>query len=176
MGHNIDKFEEDLKEIVAEYVESLKRSDDENQIRAELREKAEEKGLDKKALQDSVARAKSSLKKREGYDEGMALMTKIVDDMGGAENIFSWYIDKQKEKEEARDAARKEREKQKTAKKKAKAEEKAKDDKYKPAPERKPGPAISKPVSGKDAAAGEGVGADNDVGAQQAAAYQKAHG
>lgn len=158
MGHNID---DKAKKIIADYSESLARSAEENDIRKDLRDQWEELGQDTKALQDGISRSKKSLKLREGYDESMAYFNKLHDEMGGSENLFSWVVEREEEKQKERDAKKAEREKQK-----------AKDDEYKPAAERKP--KNGKVVSGKDAASGEK--ADDDVGTQQAAAYQAAHG
>lgn len=119
-GHNIEGLEDKVKEIVSEYVESLKRSAEENDIRSDLRDRAEELGIDKKALQDGVSRAKASLKKREGYDESMEIIKSCVDDAGGAENLFKWYLDKQEAKKKEREEAR---EKRKAEKKAGKSDE-----------------------------------------------------
>lgn len=167
IGHNSKDFDEGVMEIITEYSESLERSAVENDIRKELREKAEDKyGLDRKALQNGISRIKSSLSEQEGYDESMQAIKRIADDMGGAESIFSWYVEKQEERQKARDEAKAAKAKEKRDKQKEAAKQKEKDEEYKPAPERKP-----KPVIGKDAASGEKE--DASIGEQQAEAFKK---
>lgn len=140
IGHNSDGVKKKVSEILTEYSASLKRSQEENDLRAELREKAKELGFDTKALQNAIAWAKSSLKQRDGYDESLAFFKSLVAEEGGAATLFKWVVDREAEKEKERDEARK-----------ARDNEKAKADEFKAAPDRKPKPA----PSGKDAAAGE---------------------
>lgn len=117
IGHNSKEFDEKAKKIIKEYSESLSRSAEENDIRKDLRDEWEELGEDSKALQDGIARSKKSLKLREGYDKSMDYFKAIHEEMGGAESLFSWVVEREDEKkkarEAARDAAREEREAQK---------------------------------------------------------------
>jgi len=120
IGHNSKKYDEGVMEIITLYSESLERSASENDIRTELRKKAEEEyGLPSKAVQNGVARLKSSLSEQEGYDEAIQTIKRIADDMGGAENIFAWFVKKQEDRQKAREEAKAERAK---AKRKAKEE------------------------------------------------------
>ena len=132
IGHNSAAMKEKAIRILNEYSESLKRSQDENDVRAELREEAKDLGLDTKALQNAVTWAKSSLKQREGYDESLDFFKACVADDGGAESLFKWVIEREEEKERQREEKRAEKQKQK-----------AKDDEYKEAPDRQPGPVKS---------------------------------
>lgn len=141
MGHNSEKYDEGVMEIITEYSESLERSAAENDIRKELRERAEDQfGLPSKVVQTGVSRLKSSLSEQEGFDEGMATIKRIADDMGGAESIFSWYVEKQAEREKAREEVKAE----KAKKKRDQAKQAKKDEEYKPATERKPSEGKSK--------------------------------
>ena len=122
-GDNVKDF---IIEMAVEYAECDKESQALNDRRKEIRDKMEDKGLDKKAWQDAINRAKKDLKKRDGYDESLTTINNALGQLD-MEELWSHVI----EREEAKEAAREER-------KKAKAAEKANDDEYKPAPERKP--------------------------------------
>lgn len=160
IGHNSEKTKDRIQALAVRYAKADEQSMALNDERAEIREEIKEMGFDTKAWQDEIKRAKNSLKKREGYDESAKVIRGAIGEMD-MEDLFDHVLRREREKEEAR-----------AEKKSAKAKEKAKDDEYKPAAERKP--KNGKVVSGKDAAAGEK--ADDDVGTQQAAAYQAAHG
>lgn len=165
--HNIKELEQFIQECFAEYADCDEQSAHLNKKRQKIREKVEAKGIDKKAFHDQYMRAKRKRKsEKEGYDEGAKICFEALNKMDQG-NLFEFLDKAEKEKEEEREAKAKAREKAK-----------AKADTFKPAPERKPKPAVSKPISGKDAAAGEKVDEDSEksVGVQQAAAYQKAHG
>lgn len=104
-GHN--KPNEGLAEIITEYSESLARSAEENDTRSALRKRAEEEfGIPSKAVQDGVSRLRQSLKKQEGYDDGMAAIKEAADAVGGAKNLFSWVVEQQEAKKKAREEAK----------------------------------------------------------------------
>jgi len=126
IGHNIKATQEKIKDYVHQYVDCDARSQEINDERADIREKVSDLGLDTKAFQDAVSRAKKDRKKKEGYDESMAVIKEALGEMD-MDDLFA-YID---EREEAKAAAKEE-------KKAAKAKEKEKDDEYKAAPDRKP--------------------------------------
>ncbi len=154
IGHNSDGLEDKIQEAFVEYANCDEESAVLNKKRAEIRGKVEEWGIDRKAFHDQYIRAKRKRNEKEGYDESAQVCKEALNKMDQID-LFE-FVDRMKEERKAKKAA------------KAKAA-KAKDDEFKPAHKRKP-----KPVSGKDAAAGEK--ADDSVGEQQAAAYQKAHG
>jgi hypothetical protein len=159
MGDNIH---DQIRDAAYRYSESLKRSAEENDYRAGIRDEMEGIGLDTKAFQDRISRMKKDLNKKEGYDEADNVIKEALKD-DTPEDLFKWQIQREEKKREEQEARKAEKE-----------EQKAKDDEYKPAPERKP--KQGKSVSGKDAAAGEK--ADDDapsVGEQQAAAFTAAN-
>ena len=126
-GDNVKDF---IIEMAVEYAKCDKESQKLNDRRKDIRDKMEDKGLDKKAWQDAINRAKKSLKKRDGYDESLDTINKALGQLD-MDDLWSHVIDRDKAKEAARDA-------KKAEAKKAKAKEKAKDDEFKAAPERKP--------------------------------------
>lgn len=163
IGHNSKDLEVKIQEFFVEYAECDEASAVLNKKRADIREKVEELGLDRKAFHDQYMRAKRKLREKEGYDESAQICFEALNKMDQGE-LFD-FVDRMKEEREAA----------KEAKKKEREEAKAKDDEYKPAAERKP--KGGKVVSGKDAAAGEKSDDDEpSVGEQQAAAYNAAHG
>jgi len=137
IGHNSASTKDQIKAHIAEYVKCDEQSQVLNDKRTDIRGKVEELGLDTKAFQDAVSRAKKDRRKKEGYDESLKVIVEALGDMN-QDDLFAYLDKREDEKEKAREAKAKEREKQK-----------AKDDEFKPAAERKPKP------SGKDAAAGE---------------------
>lgn len=142
IGHNSgeDSQKEKIQELMAQYAKCDEASQELNQERAEIREKVRDLGLDTKAWQYEIQRAKQSLKKREGYDES----TDVIRDAFGEmkmEDLFAHVLRRDKEKAEQRETR--------------KTERKQKADEYKPATER--APKNAKVITGKDAAAGEGV-------------------
>lgn len=118
IGHN-SATDEQLKEHVANYIQCDQKSQELSDTRAEIREKVEELGIPSKAFQDAVSRAKKDRRKKEGYDEGLATMTRVLGDMD-QDDLFS-YMDKREEE-----------------KAKARADKKAKDDAFKKAEDRAP--------------------------------------
>lgn len=118
IGHN-SATDDQLKEHVANYIQCDQKSQELSDSRAEIREKVEELGVPSKAFQDAVSRAKKDRRKKEGYDEGLATMTRVLGDMD-QDDLFS-YMDK---REEAKAAQR--------------AEQKAKADAFKKAEDRAP--------------------------------------
>ena len=128
IGDNSKSIDDQIKEIVAKYVECDEQSALINDKRAELRAKAKDILGDEasRALQDEIARVKKDMKKKEGYDEARAEINRIIGAMD-KDSLFAWQIKREKAKEEA--AA--ERKKQRDA-------EKAQNDTFKPATERKP--------------------------------------
>lgn len=158
-GHNSNARTEDIQALAVRYADADEKSQELNDERSEIREKIKDMGLDTKAWQDEIKRAKGSLKKREGYDESANEIRSAIGQMD-MEDLWSHVI-------ERADRLEKEREEKRAAKDK----EKKSADEYKAAADRKPkNPKI---ITGKDAASGEKV---EDIGAAQAAAYQKAHG
>lgn len=155
-GHNSKSTNEQLKTYVAQYVKCDERSMELNNERTDIRGKVEELGLDTKAFQDAVARAKKDRRKKEGYDESMKVMTEVLGNMN-QDDLFAYLDKREEEKEKAREA---------------RAKEKAKADEFKPAAERKP--KNGKVISGKDAASGEKPEPEKSVGEQQAAAIAAA--
>lgn len=155
IGHNVDKLKEQIQEMAVDYAKCDEESQKLNDKRAEIRERAAELGLDTKAWQNEINRAKQSLKKKDGYDESASIIREALGDMD-MEDLFEHVLRKEKEKEEAKKKKAEERKKEKAA-----------DDKFKAAPDRKPGPvksvgeqqaeAIAKapPVDAKKAAAGD---------------------
>lgn len=135
-GHNSASTVEQLKEHVARYVQCDQRSQELSDERTEIREKVADLGLDTKAFQDAVNRAKKDRRKKEGYDESMKVMTDVLGDMN-QDDLFAYLDKRERAKEEERAAKAKEREK-------ANKEAKAANEK-------------EKKVTGKDAAAGEGL-------------------
>ena len=156
--HNIKELEGKIQEAFVEYAECDESSSVLNTKRADIREKVEGWGLDRKAFHDQYMRAKRKLREKEGYDESTKICHDALNKMDQGE-LFEFVGRQKKEREEAR-AAKKDEAKKATAASKAKVKKTS-------AP--KP-----KQVSGKDAAAGEGK--ETSVGEQQAAAFQKAHG
>lgn len=118
IGHN-SATDEQLKEHVANYIQCDQKSQELSDTRAEIREKVEELGIPSKAFQDAVSRAKKDRRKKEGYDEGLATMTRVLGDMD-QDDLFS-YMDKREEE-----------------KAKARADKKAKDNAFKKAEDRAP--------------------------------------
>lgn len=159
IGHNSTSTKDQIKTFVGQYVKCDEKSQELNDERAEIRAKVEELGLDTKAFQDAVSRAKKDRRKKEGYDESMAVIKDALGEMNH-DDLFAYMDKREEEKEAARAAKAKEREK-----------EKAKADEFKPAAERKP--KNGKVISGKDAAAGEKA-EEKSVGEQQAAAIAAA--
>lgn len=157
IGHNLTSTKDQIKTFVGQYVKCDEKSQELNDERADIRAKVEELGLDTKAFQDAVSRAKKDRRKKEGYDESMAVIKDALGEMNH-DDLFAYMDKREEEKEKAREA---------------KAKEKAKADEFKPAAERKP--KNSKVISGKDAAAGEKPEtAEKSVGEQQAAAIAAA--
>jgi len=153
IGHNSASTKDQIKDFVAKYVKCDERSQELNDDRAAIRTKVEELGLDTKAFQDAVSRAKKDRRKKEGYDESLKVIVEALGEMN-QDDLFAYMDKREEEKEKAREA------------------KKEKADKFKDAPDRKPKNA--KVVSGKDAASGEKPG--QSIGQQQAAAYLAAHG
>lgn len=141
IGHNSEANVKDrIQELAAQYAKCDEASQELNDERAEIREEIKDLGLDTKAWQYEIGRAKQSLKKREGYDESAAVIRDALGDMK-MEDLFAHVLRRDKEKAEEREARKNER--------------KAKNDEFKPATER--APKAGKVISGKDAAAGEAV-------------------
>jgi hypothetical protein len=128
IGDNSKSIDDQIKEIVAKYVECDEQSALINDKRAELRAKAKDILGDEasRALQDEIARVKKDMKKKEGYDEARAEINRIIGAMD-KDSLFAWQIKREKAKEEAMA----ERKKQRDA-------EKAQNETFKPATERKP--------------------------------------
>lgn len=143
-GHNSGHVADKIKELAVRYAKADEQSMTLNDERAKIREEIADLGLDTKAWQDEIGRAKRDLKKKDGYDESVSSIRAALGDMN-MEDLFAHVARKEREKEETRAAKAKEREKEKAD---AKAAEKA----AKPAKEPK-----AKKVTGKDAAAGEGL-------------------
>lgn len=115
-SHNVD---DEMKEIIAKYVDCDRRSAEINDERAELRDRVKELGHDPKALQDNVARLKKDRRKKQGYDESHEFIRGIVGTFTQGE-LLGWMDEREIQKQKARD------------------ERNAKADSFKPAPERKP--------------------------------------
>lgn len=135
IGDNSNALKEQIQKMAVEYAKCDEESMLLNQKRGEIRDKAKELGLDTKAWQDCIGRLKADMKKKEGYDESVAVINDALEDMV-AEDLFAHVAKIERQKEEAREAKRKERE-----------AEKVKNETFKPATERKP-----KDVSTKTAA------------------------
>lgn len=146
IGHNSDQRTQKIQELVARYAKCDEESQALNDKRADIRKVAkEELDLDPKAFINEVNRAKQDLKKRDGHDESAQEVRDAIGQMNPQElwaHIFEREERKNKEREE---------------RKAAKLKEKAAEDKFKPAPDRKP-------KKGKS------------VGELQAQAYMDAHG
>lgn len=69
IGHNSKDLEAKIQEFFVEYAECDEQSAVLNKKRADIREKVEELGLDRKAFHDQYMRAKRKLREKEGYDE-----------------------------------------------------------------------------------------------------------
>ena len=126
VGHNLSKLKEDIQAMAVEYAKCDEESQKLNDKRAEIRTKAKDLGLDTKAWQDEIGRAKRDLKKKDGYDESAQIIREALGDMD-MDDLFSHVLKREAEKEAAKEARKKERD-----------EARAKADSYKSAPERKP--------------------------------------
>lgn len=128
IGDNSKIINQKIQEMAADYAKADEESMKLNDKRAEIRKRAEELGLDTKAWQDMIGRAKRDLKKKDGYDESCAVIQSALDGLN-MEDLFAHVARREAEKEAAREARKAERE-----------AEKAKNDEFKPATERKPKP------------------------------------
>lgn len=117
IGNNYDKLKEQIQEMAVDYAKCDKESQILNDKRADIRERAKDLGLDTKAWQNEIQRAKQRLKIREGYDESAEIIRDALGDMD-IEDLFEHVLKKEREKEEQKE----EKAKKKTAKKAAKDE------------------------------------------------------
>lgn len=122
IGDNSKGLHDKIKKMAVDYAKCDEQSMELNAKRAEIRERAKGLGLDTKAWQDEIGRMKQSLKKKDGYDESRAIIQDALGDMP-AEDLFAHVARMEREKEEARES---------------KKAEKEKADTFKPATERKP--------------------------------------
>lgn len=138
IGHNsgTEGVKDQIQDLAAKYAKCDEASQELNDERAEIREKIKDMGLDTKAWQYEINRAKQSLHKREGYDESASVIRDALGEMK-MEDLFAHVLRRDKEKADDREAR--------------KSERKAKADEFKPATER--APKASRLVSGQDAAA-----------------------
>lgn len=109
VGHNSGHVNEQIKELAARYAKADEESGKLNDERAKIREEIEGLGLDTKAWQDEIGRAKRDLKKKDGYDESVAVIRGALGQMN-MEDLFAHVARKEREKEEARAAKAKEKE------------------------------------------------------------------
>ena len=122
IGHNVFSTKEQIKQYVAQYVHCDEQSQLLSDERLKIREKVSELGLDTKAFQDAVSRAKKDRKKKDGYDESLRIIVEALGELNH-DDLFAYIDRRELEKEKAREA-------------REKAKEKA--DEFKAAPDRKP--------------------------------------
>lgn len=134
MGDN--GLDEQLKELVMQYVGCDERSTELNDERNDIRKKVVNLYGDEasKAFQDEIARLKKDRRKKEGYDEARAEINRVIGTMD-KDSLFAWQVARDDAKAKAKEAKRQEEEDARNA---DKAEKKAKDEEYKPAAEREP--------------------------------------
>lgn len=126
VGDNSAGLKAQIQSMAVDYAKCDESSMLLNQKRAEIRDRAKSLGLDTKAWQDCISRMKSDMKKKEGYDESVLVIKEALGEMI-AEDLFAHVAKMEREKEEAREAKKKERE-----------SEIEKNETFKPATERKP--------------------------------------
>lgn len=119
IGSNSQPTKDRIKDFVAAYVACDEKSAEINDERAGIRERVKDLGLDTKAFQDAVSRAKKDRSKKEGYDESMQIIVEALGEMD-QDDLFSFIDERREEKERLRE------------------EKKAKADEFKPAAERAP--------------------------------------
>lgn len=136
MGDN--GLDEQLKELVMQYVGCDERSAELNDERNDIRKKVVNLYGDEssKAFQDEIARLKKDRRKKEGYDEARAEINRVIGTMD-KDSLFAWQVARDDAKSKAKEAKRQEEEDARNA---AKAEQKARNEEYKPAAEREPKP------------------------------------
>lgn len=94
-GHNIQGLEEQIQELFVEYSKCDEISNEQNIRREELRCKAEELGLDRKAFNDEYRRAKRNSPNQEAYDQSAAVCREAMNKMNINE-LFE-FVERQKE-------------------------------------------------------------------------------
>lgn len=119
VGHNSGHVNETIKELAGRYAKADEASAELNDERAKIREEIAALGLDTKAWQDEIGRAKRDLKKKDGYDESVSVIRGALGELN-IEDLFAHVARKEREKEETRNAKAKEREEKQKAKDEAK--------------------------------------------------------
>ena len=108
---------EKIQGFAVEYSECDEKSQELNDKRKSIRDRVKGLDLDPKAWQDAISRAKNTLKKRDGYDESLAVINNAIGQMDMAE---LWgHVERRKE---AQQKAREDKKAEKQKKVEAKAE------------------------------------------------------
>jgi len=123
-GHKNHNMQDTLRELIVRYAKADEESQKLNEVRTQIRKEVEALGIDTKAFQDRLNRAKADLKKRDGYDEGAAVVDSVIGTMK-MEDLFEHVLRKDREKAAAAEAKKTEREQKKIDKLENKAEKKA---------------------------------------------------
>lgn len=126
IGHNSEDRTEQIQDLVIEYVDTRRQSQELNDTRKVIREKADKIGIDPGAFQDQVRRAEKDLKKRDGYDESAKEVADAIGQMD-PEELWAYVFERAEKKNQERaekkaekDAAREQKAIEKAEKKAAK--------------------------------------------------------